>query len=505
MAPLLYQLGNPTIAQGYLTDAERLVGEEESAEAAQVHSRVSKQALLAAQIRPALDAATRTIAIAEKHGPQVILVEAMTTKALAIGVLDSTEAGVELARHARDLARDGGFVSHVAATYRCEMLVINFRNGRTEACIEASRQGLAYAEQHCGPRWRAEFRLDLSLGYVEAGRVHDATPLLEQLLESDLDELRRLTVLQVAGLHALTSGALGAADTYLADATEIADRYQSAQETGYQFRLVAELSRRRGNLDAADDFISRALELQLLGDNLTYTRESIVEKLRIARARLDRNRRAAPDMANLEQLVNGFSGEGIANEALRSLMELELSALAQAVDTDAALETITQLKSAGFSFDAAQAQLLLIEELLAVSTGHPLLESQVTELWTLANTLGMDWIAERAASLAKAARLSVDIRPQDGVTTQAKVIESFPHDLTEREVEVMSLLAEGLTNKAIGERLFVSPRTVGTHVSNLLSKLALGNRGEAAAAFHRLGLANLIDLRDDAARTNITP
>ena len=60
----------------------------------------------------------------------------------------------------------------------------------------------------------------------------------------------------------------------------------------------------------------------------------------------------------------------------------------------------------------------------------------------------------------------------------------------------MSLLAEGLTNKAIGERLYVSPRTVGTHVSNLLAKLGLGNRGEAAAAFHRLGLAEAIDLRD---------
>ncbi len=60
----------------------------------------------------------------------------------------------------------------------------------------------------------------------------------------------------------------------------------------------------------------------------------------------------------------------------------------------------------------------------------------------------------------------------------------------------MSLLAEGLTNKGIGERLFVSPRTVSTHISNLLAKLHVGTRGEAAAAYHRLGLAEVIDLRD---------
>jgi hypothetical protein len=37
---------------------------------------------------------------------------------------------------------------------------------------------------------------------------------------------------------------------------------------------------------------------------------------------------------------------------------------------------------------------------------------------------------------------------------------------------------------------------VGTHISNLLAKLGVSNRGEAAAAFHRLGLADVIDLRD---------
>jgi two-component system response regulator NreC len=44
-------------------------------------------------------------------------------------------------------------------------------------------------------------------------------------------------------------------------------------------------------------------------------------------------------------------------------------------------------------------------------------------------------------------------------------------DLSEREVEVLTALAEGLTNKEIGERLFISPRTVDTHRTNLMKKL----------------------------------
>ncbi len=48
-------------------------------------------------------------------------------------------------------------------------------------------------------------------------------------------------------------------------------------------------------------------------------------------------------------------------------------------------------------------------------------------------------------------------------------------DLSEREVEVLAALAEGLGNKEIGERLFISPRTVDTHRTNLMRKLDVHN------------------------------
>lgn len=48
-------------------------------------------------------------------------------------------------------------------------------------------------------------------------------------------------------------------------------------------------------------------------------------------------------------------------------------------------------------------------------------------------------------------------------------------DLSEREIEVLAALAEGLGNKEIGERLFISPRTVDTHRTNLMRKLGVHN------------------------------
>ncbi|MGD1992725.1 MAG: response regulator transcription factor [Anaerolineae bacterium] len=63
--------------------------------------------------------------------------------------------------------------------------------------------------------------------------------------------------------------------------------------------------------------------------------------------------------------------------------------------------------------------------------------------------------------------------------------------LTEREVEVLQLLARGLSNQEIADELVVSERTVRTHVSNILGKLHLANRTQAALYALREGLARL--------------
>ncbi len=63
--------------------------------------------------------------------------------------------------------------------------------------------------------------------------------------------------------------------------------------------------------------------------------------------------------------------------------------------------------------------------------------------------------------------------------------------LTEREVQVLALVARGLSNKEIADQLFIGERTVRTHISNILGKLHLANRTQAALYAQREGLVHL--------------
>ena len=63
-------------------------------------------------------------------------------------------------------------------------------------------------------------------------------------------------------------------------------------------------------------------------------------------------------------------------------------------------------------------------------------------------------------------------------------------DLSKREIEVLRLIADGLTNAAIAETLFISEKTVKSHVGNILSKLHLADRTQAAVYAWRSGLVD---------------
>jgi len=95
----------------------------------------------------------------------------------------------------------------------------------------------------------------------------------------------------------------------------------------------------------------------------------------------------------------------------------------------------------------------------------------------LASRIGAAPLLEEARALARRAR----IRVQDG--EPAEGVDAF--GLTEREREVLDLLADGCSNPQIAAALFISRKTASAHVSNIISKLGVTSRGEAAAAAHR--------------------
>ncbi|GAB4579433.1 MAG: response regulator transcription factor [Anaerolineales bacterium] len=67
----------------------------------------------------------------------------------------------------------------------------------------------------------------------------------------------------------------------------------------------------------------------------------------------------------------------------------------------------------------------------------------------------------------------------------------LPESLTEREMDVLKLLAQGKTNKEIAGQLFITERTVKFHVSSILGKLGAGNRTEAVTLAAQMGLVTL--------------
>jgi DNA-binding NarL/FixJ family response regulator len=84
------------------------------------------------------------------------------------------------------------------------------------------------------------------------------------------------------------------------------------------------------------------------------------------------------------------------------------------------------------------------------------------------------------------ARVRTHLRPHSRATEAHSRLAL----LTPRELEVLRLLADGMDQRAIAERLVISPKTVATHIQHVLEKLGVHSRAQAVAAAHRYGLSN---------------
>jgi DNA-binding CsgD family transcriptional regulator/tetratricopeptide (TPR) repeat protein len=105
----------------------------------------------------------------------------------------------------------------------------------------------------------------------------------------------------------------------------------------------------------------------------------------------------------------------------------------------------------------------------------------LADVLVVADTLGAAPLAAQVRSLAQRARLTLSV----GVPARDPVAAL---NLTPRELEVLALVAQGRTNRQIGTTLFISEKTASVHVTNLLRKLGVTNRTEAAAIAQRVGV-----------------
>ncbi|WP_037833181.1 helix-turn-helix transcriptional regulator [Streptomyces sp. NRRL S-475] len=150
-------------------------------------------------------------------------------------------------------------------------------------------------------------------------------------------------------------------------------------------------------------------------------------------------------------------------------------------------EVVTAFEPLGRPYDLARVRYRLAESLLR-GAGEDERE-RAAELLRLAHTvaghLGARPLADAATALGRRARLPLTPATEPG-PAPADPAEAL--GLTSRERDVLRLVAAGHTNRRIAQELFISPKTASVHVSNILGKLGVSGRGEAAAVAHRLGL-----------------
>ena len=125
---------------------------------------------------------------------------------------------------------------------------------------------------------------------------------------------------------------------------------------------------------------------------------------------------------------------------------------------------------------------LRLAQHLVVSRERAEAREVLTSAAKLSAKLGAGLLTSRLAALAQRAGLSTE-SPTDGNPLAG---------LTAREMEVLQLVADGKSNGEIGSALFISTKTASVHVSNILAKLGVNTRGEAAAIAHRRGLVGAV-------------
>ncbi len=129
----------------------------------------------------------------------------------------------------------------------------------------------------------------------------------------------------------------------------------------------------------------------------------------------------------------------------------------------------------GYRYEIARARWRMAGA-LAAAGDHAAAQSQALSALAEAVEMGARPLADALRELGRRARL--DLPGSHPVMAV----------LTEREEAVLALVAKGLTNRQVGERLFISSKTVSVHMSNVLSKLGVSGRAEAVAVAHRRGL-----------------
>lgn len=176
--------------------------------------------------------------------------------------------------------------------------------------------------------------------------------------------------------------------------------------------------------------------------------------------------RAAAENARLHAVVGSTAGAGSGDRPVGDLWREAAESWQETVNAF----------GFGYRYEVARSRYRWAEALLGAGERQAA-EVEAAEALSEAEDMGARPLADAVRALARRARLDLP-----------GVRRATASTLTEREEEVLGLVAQGLSNRQIGERLFISTKTVSVHVSNLLAKLGASGRAEAVSLAHQRGL-----------------
>jgi DNA-binding CsgD family transcriptional regulator len=159
----------------------------------------------------------------------------------------------------------------------------------------------------------------------------------------------------------------------------------------------------------------------------------------------------------------------------------------------AAWEAVVRAFGGGFVYETARSRWRLAEALAEAGDREAARQEWLSAV-RAADELGAAPLRAVLADLGRRARIGTAVRGGAGAGGGTGPAWSGPQGrgplagLTDREGEVLRLIAAGQSNREIAAELFISPKTVSVHVSNILGKLKAASRTEAAAIAHRAGL-----------------
>ena len=475
------------------------------AERAQVLAASGEALISQGRYRESRALCEEAIAIAGQVGALAEQVDARRALGVDLAFLGDLEAGVEQLAEARRIAEAVGKVDQVARAYATLAgLLETF--GRLEAAAELALEGAEVAAGQGLGRWHGPFLTATAARALFAlGHWDEAEALLDRAAGRVAPELAatRVYIHTARSQLDLARGRAAAAAEQLAVAREAyAQTLTQPWFATPLFVATAELALLEGRLADADSAVAEGLRvagpdpgsgawLYALGVRAAADRAELARARRDDEEALEARQAGDALAAKFHARLSPEGTDGTVptppTEALAALCEAELARLDGQTDPGLWEAAAKAWERLGEPYPIAYVRWRQGEALLLGGFGREQVEPLLRAAHQTAVELGAAPLRAELAALARRGRL--DLGTAAAATPAAE--PPSPLDslgLTVREQEVLALVAMGRTNGQIAETLFISPKTATVHVSNILAKLGVRNRVEAATVAHRLGI-----------------